>query len=615
MTEIINIAVSGCAHGKLDEVFAAVARHEARAGVHVELLICTGDFEALRSSDDFDSFKAPPKYQHLGAFQNYYSGKLLAPYLTIVIGGNHESCSYSWELFYGGWLCPRVYFMGAAGAVVYRGLRLVGLSGIYNHRSYGLKFYPVSPYVTVDRKTEAFHYKQNTVEMLKLLTPHADILISHDWPVNAANSGDTAALLRRKPHFRNDIQQGQLGSIAVQQLVEHFRPQYHFASHMHVKFIAQLPLPLLSNQSNSTIIQTQLQKSLKPTNNSINIPNEETTFPQSFVSHASELKKQQNQKQKYNYIQYPQQVQGKPFTLFVALDKMKEPWEQERESVQLFQIPIPINQQQIDIIEEGTGLDNLKQSNQEQQQLTQQNDAQLSFDPEWLTLIRIFHPHMKVRLEPTRGTAPLILPQIQTQQQSSIYSQDIVQHKQKGTTFLPILELPDARQIYSLLKEQDKQQCNQQLDQSSSSDYQQSPFFPHCPSLQHEVQNIFELLKGDMSILSHQTFHSINNNTLNEINSQSSKGEMEKELENYEQDNKEKETENEQINQKAEGKGVKRRRLDDEDGSLENEGFSDKTEIPTQLHKQEDYLHYLRSHKIMENYGFKHNKIKISVFQ
>lgn len=40
----------------------------------------------------------PVKYRRMGTFWKYYTGKAVAPYLTIFIGGNHEASNYLWEL-------------------------------------------------------------------------------------------------------------------------------------------------------------------------------------------------------------------------------------------------------------------------------------------------------------------------------------------------------------------------------------------------------------------------------------------------------------------------------------------------------------------------------------
>ena len=42
----MRIAVEGCAHGDLDNIYAAMREVEANEGVPIDLLICCGDFQA-----------------------------------------------------------------------------------------------------------------------------------------------------------------------------------------------------------------------------------------------------------------------------------------------------------------------------------------------------------------------------------------------------------------------------------------------------------------------------------------------------------------------------------------------------------------------------------------
>jgi lariat debranching enzyme len=53
--------------------------------------------QAMRSLPDLEAMACPPKYRALGQFHNYYAQRKKAPYLTIVIGGNHEASGYMWE--------------------------------------------------------------------------------------------------------------------------------------------------------------------------------------------------------------------------------------------------------------------------------------------------------------------------------------------------------------------------------------------------------------------------------------------------------------------------------------------------------------------------------------
>lgn len=120
----------------MNTIYDSIAQYESRHSRKVDLLLVCGDFQALRSRHDFASLAVPPKYQSLGTFHEYYSGKRKAPVLTIVIGGNHEASNYMWELYHGGWLAEGIYYLGAAGSVLVNGLRIAGASGIYKDHDY-----------------------------------------------------------------------------------------------------------------------------------------------------------------------------------------------------------------------------------------------------------------------------------------------------------------------------------------------------------------------------------------------------------------------------------------------------------------------------------------------
>lgn len=132
----MRIAVQGCSHGCLTQIYDSIERYESVQSTKIDLLLLCGDFQALRSSHDFASLAVPPKYHQLGTFHEYYSGKRIAPVLTLVIGGNHEASNYMWELYHGGWLAPNIYYLGAAGCVRVNGLRILGASGIYKSHDY-----------------------------------------------------------------------------------------------------------------------------------------------------------------------------------------------------------------------------------------------------------------------------------------------------------------------------------------------------------------------------------------------------------------------------------------------------------------------------------------------
>ncbi|KAK8923323.1 Lariat debranching enzyme [Metarhizium anisopliae BRIP 53293] len=234
----VRVAVEGCGHGTLNAIYAAVAESCKVRGWHgVDLLIIGGDFQSVRNAADLTIMSCPVKYRHLGDFPDYYAGTRTAPYLTIFVGGNHEASSHLWELFYGGWVAPNIYYMGAANVLRFGPLRIAAMSGIWKGFDYRKPHHERLPFSGDDVKS-FYHVRELDVRKLLLLQTQVDIGISHDWPRYIENHGDAAWLFRKKPDFRTESQNGQLGSIAAEYVMDRLRPPYWFSAHMHIKFPA-----------------------------------------------------------------------------------------------------------------------------------------------------------------------------------------------------------------------------------------------------------------------------------------------------------------------------------------------------------------------------------------
>lgn len=103
------------------------------------LLIC-GDFQALRNNNDLDHMHCPEKYKNLGNFYEYYCGNK-EPYVpTVIIGGNHEAVNHSRELYFGGYVAKRIYYLGQTGSIWIKKqgfkVRVSGISGIFSFKSF-----------------------------------------------------------------------------------------------------------------------------------------------------------------------------------------------------------------------------------------------------------------------------------------------------------------------------------------------------------------------------------------------------------------------------------------------------------------------------------------------
>ncbi|KAG8749857.1 hypothetical protein FRC14_001037 [Serendipita sp. 396] len=249
----MKIAVEGCCHGELDRTYAELAKMEQQTKQKVDALIICGDFQAIRNQSDLQCMAVPSKYRQLGQFHQYYTGKKVAPVLTLVIGGNHEASNYMWELYHGGWLAPNIYYLGGANCVRLNGVRIAGCSGIFKAHDYHLGHYEKIPYDNSSLRS-VYHVRAYDVFKMSLLTPGLGVCISHDWPEGIYNHGDVEALVTKKPFFREDIGKGELGNPHMMELLKGLRPQWWLSAHLHIKFQAEVDhtgKERMSNDSNT----------------------------------------------------------------------------------------------------------------------------------------------------------------------------------------------------------------------------------------------------------------------------------------------------------------------------------------------------------------------------
>ncbi|KAL3997568.1 Lariat debranching enzyme C-terminal domain family protein [Acanthocheilonema viteae] len=240
----IRVAVAGCSHGEMDKIYATLAEIERREGYKFDLLISCGDYEAVRNYGDLKHMHVPEKYRHLQSFHRYYSGELEAPILTIFVGGNHEASGYLQELPYGGWVAPKIYYLGHASVVQFAGLRIAGLSGIFNKNDYNMGHWERPPFTDHGAVISVYHVRSIDIFRLKQLKPRdrneppIDVMVTHDWPAGITDYGDVEQLLRLKPYFEEDLKKNAIGNPASMTLLHILKPRYWLAAHMHCFFAA-----------------------------------------------------------------------------------------------------------------------------------------------------------------------------------------------------------------------------------------------------------------------------------------------------------------------------------------------------------------------------------------
>ena len=233
----MKIAVEGCAHGELDTIYSSLENIQRRDNIKIDLLLCCGDFQAVRNETDLQCMAVPPKYRQMCSFYKYYSGEKKAPILTLFIGGNHEASNHLWELPFGGWVAPNIYYLGYSGVVNFGGFRIAGLSGIYKHHDYNKGHFESPPF---DNSTlrSIYHVRSFDTFKLKLLSKPVSIVMSHDWPRGVYYHGNLDELFRWKGFLRPEIESNTLGSFAAEDVLGTLQPDYWFSAHLHVRFPA-----------------------------------------------------------------------------------------------------------------------------------------------------------------------------------------------------------------------------------------------------------------------------------------------------------------------------------------------------------------------------------------
>lgn len=179
----------------------------------------------------------PAHYRKLGDFHQYYYGTKTAPYLTIFIGGNHEASNHLFELHYGGWVAPNIYYLGAANVIKLGPLKIAGTSGVYKKYDYQKPHFERLPYSYSEMRS-IYHQRELDIRKLLSYRSQVDIGLSHDWPAGMEWLGNHRKLFAKKPHFRPDASTGDFGSKPSAWVLDRLRPSYWFSAHHHCRYIA-----------------------------------------------------------------------------------------------------------------------------------------------------------------------------------------------------------------------------------------------------------------------------------------------------------------------------------------------------------------------------------------
>lgn len=366
----MRIAIEGCCHGQLDDIYGSIRLIEQRENCKIDLVLICGDFQSLRNEADVECMAVPAKYRELGTFWKYYSGRVRAPYPTIFIGGNHEASNYLWELYHGGWVCDDIYYLGHAGVINFGGLRIGGLSGIAKENHYKKGHYETSPYNPSDIRS-AYHVREYDVRKLLQVQQPLDIFLSHDWPRGVERYGDLGHLMNIKKYFVQEIMSNNLGSYPNELILRKLQPAYWFSAHLHVHYAAIVNHSMLKNNvyplANQAILNGQAPFRREMTvNNPDEIKVDIEANPDEIEISLDDDDIVEEEKQSVEKSSAPVDVQSSPepkVTKFLSLDKCLP----RRQFLQIIDIPSP---------NDDTG------------------DYDFYYDLEWLSITRAMQPYL-----------------------------------------------------------------------------------------------------------------------------------------------------------------------------------------------------------------------------
>ena len=233
-----KVFITGCLHGEWDLLLDTV-EEIIRNGEKIELILVTGDCETFRNKEDMESFAAPLKYHILGSFYKIANGERKVPCPIIIIGGNHEAADFLFQLPFGGYVAPNVYYLGRAAQVLVGDIRITGESGLYHALAYFRCVDEKFPLRNVADLHTNYDIRAFTDFQLFGLTS-TQIMMTHDWPSTIPLNHSNPFLRRKRSDIIESDKKGMFGLPNGIKLMNKIKPHSWFASHHHLTLDAQI---------------------------------------------------------------------------------------------------------------------------------------------------------------------------------------------------------------------------------------------------------------------------------------------------------------------------------------------------------------------------------------
>jgi hypothetical protein len=220
-----TIAIAGDIHGHVGLALEKLHKIEAACGP-IRCVFQVGDFMLTVAPGDWDSVAVPQHHRKPELTASIAAAWKAWPWPTAMIGGNHDAYGRLRRFDHHAWKGKLAYTDAGRMAHPVKGLRAVGLSGIYSDKQYPQGFGGArqsggaAPQSWADmlrsgpvKPKKLTYYRQSEIESLLREPKHPQILLTHDWPIPAPVHKH-----KDMPHFA---------------LLPALEPDWAFAGHLH----------------------------------------------------------------------------------------------------------------------------------------------------------------------------------------------------------------------------------------------------------------------------------------------------------------------------------------------------------------------------------------------
>jgi lariat debranching enzyme len=237
-------------------------------------------------------------------------------------------------------------------------------------------------------------------------------MMSHDWPLGIEQHGNVTDLIRKKPHFRAEIERNDLGSLPNRQILDTIRPKHWFSAHLHVKFQATVRHNVhtgdttgisdpctKSTPAAAVLVPSQIKSQPKPQGQKIEDDNAESPSKsaakgENELHRCSQSTMDEEETTEFHGLETSSGRCGDTgigdltdqMTRFLALDKCLP----RRHYLSILRLPAQGRNTQPSLTEPN-GRDNDGDDDKTNATSEQQHQHRLHYDPEWLAILRKTH--------------------------------------------------------------------------------------------------------------------------------------------------------------------------------------------------------------------------------